>query len=368
MRITGIEALPVLLESASQPMPFFVVRVETDEGLVGWGESCDSFGVSHPHVLAAIVEESYRPLLLGREFDAAGPLLDEVTRTTRRALGAYSGAAQARSALSIALSDLVGQRAGRSLSDLAGRVRDDIPVYAGLSPFLETLSAAEHADSLAPALDRGVRMVKMRVGVDWRRALRVLRELRDRLPDDIEIAVDGSEFFDLPTTLRMLPALADLGISWFEEPIEHTSVTAVAELAEVSAVPLAYGEHVFGPDFALESLRSARIGVMQPDATIAGGFEAARVVADLAAGARLRVAIHHHAGPISLAANLHVAGSVSSVDVLEYPTHLSPVYDRVAPGSAFDLDEIVDGRLRVPTGPGLGIDVDEAALRRAVLT
>lgn len=358
MKIDNIESFPIAAASANQVMTFFVVRVSTDEGLVGWGESCDSFGISHPHSLAAIVDYSYKPLLLGREFLSPYPLISEIEAKTERSLGAYSGAAQARSALEIALSDIMGQSLGLSMSHLAGRVRDRIRIYAGSSPFLETGPASYHLDLLGPWLDRGVSMVKLRIGHDWRRALSVLEDVRSVLGEDIEIATDASEFFDSATALRISQGLSDINVAWLEEPVPHTRSSAVSEIADLSPVPIAYGEHIFGPDFGAEILRLSSLGVVQPDSSIAGGFGAARSLGMLAASAGARIAIHHHAGPISMAANLHLAGSLAAADVFEYPIHLSPLCAEVSPTSPFSLEDIVDGEITIPSGPGLGIELD----------
>jgi L-alanine-DL-glutamate epimerase-like enolase superfamily enzyme len=357
VRIDAIESFPLRLTTATQSMTFFVVRVTTDEGLVGHGEACDSFGVSHPTVLASIVDDAYAPLLAGAELTAVEPLVDAVHRATRRTLGDRGVAGQARSAVAIALADLVAQAAGRSVSELAGRVRDSIRVYVGASPFLESGPATEHLDRLAPLLDRGVDMVKMRVGLDWRQAMDVLEDLRDLLGDTVEIAVDGSEFFTLPQAVAIAERLHELGVTWFEEPLPHDQHEAIARLADRVEVPLAYGEHFSSPDAALSALVAGEMTVVQPDASIAGGIEAARSIARTAGQRGARVACHHHAGLVSVAANLHVAASSPAVDVFEFPFHLDPL---LAP--AFGIDALVDGALPVPTGPGLGVTLDREFL------
>ncbi|WP_369140658.1 mandelate racemase/muconate lactonizing enzyme family protein [Modestobacter versicolor] len=365
MKVTGITAAPLLMRSANQPMTFFVVRVTTDEGLTGHGEACDCFGVSHPTVLAAIVDDVFAPALVGTEVGAGGPAVDAVLHATRRTLGAGTVAAQARSAVAIALTDLAAQAAGRSVSEAAGRVRDSVRVYVGSSPFLESGPATAHLDRLAPALDRGVDMVKMRIGPDWRGALRVLTELRGLLGDGVEVAVDASEFFTLADALGIADGLADLDIAWLEEPLPYEQRAAIAELARRTRVPLAYGEHLFTLGDAAEALAGG-VTVVQPDAAITGGIEPARAVAALAAAQGVRAVGHHHGGVVSMAANLHVAASSAGLDVLEFPVHLDPLLSDDA-GLDLGLSAIVDGRLPVPTGPGLGVGLAADFLERNAL-
>jgi L-alanine-DL-glutamate epimerase-like enolase superfamily enzyme len=365
VKITDITAAPLLRSSANQPMTFFLVRVTTDEGLVGHGEACDCFGVSHPTVLARIVEDVFAPALLGTEVGAGGPAVDAVLSATRRTLGAGTVAAQARSAVAIALTDLAAQAAGRSVSEAAGRVRDSVRVYAGSSPFLESGPAAEHLDRLAPALDRGVDMVKMRIGPDWRAALRVLADLRGLLGDRVEVAVDASEFFTLPDALGIAHGLADLDIAWLEEPLPYEQRPAIAELARRTRVPLAYGEHLFTVGEAAEALAGG-VTVVQPDASICGGVEPARAVAALAAAQGARAVGHLHGGVVSMAANLHVAASSPGIDVLEFPVHMDPLLQDDA-GLDLGWSAVADGRLPVPTGPGLGVTLDPGSLDRYAL-
>src|SRR5262249_41950374 len=140
---------------------------------------------------------------------------------TRRRLGDQWVATQARSAIEIALWDLVGQRQNRSVSDLLGRVRDKVAVYAS-SVFTEEGTARDQVDLLEPLLERGVRLAKVRLGPDWRNGLDVLAEIRDLLDPEVELMVDGSEIFTLPTALLITQRLHDLGIAWFEEPIPQS--------------------------------------------------------------------------------------------------------------------------------------------------
>ncbi len=365
VRIRSITPLPLRLTTDYSTMTCFVVRVETDEGLVGWGESCDCFGISHPSVLAAIVDDVYGPALVGVALDEARVALERVRTATRRTLGDQFGAAQSRSAIAIALRDLEGKAAGRSISGMLGRVKDSVRVYAGNSHFLETREAGAHLELLAPLLDRGVSIVKLRIGLDWRNALRVLADLRAELPETVEITVDGSEFFSVAESIEIAARLGALGVAWFEEPVPAGRLGAIKRVVDSSPVPVAYGEHFFAAEHALDALEITGLSVVQPDASICGGVDEARSMARAALGRGARVVMHLHGGPVTVAANAHVAASVEGVEVLEYPFHLSPMLERVAPAAGFGVSSIADGRLAVPSGPGLGIEVDESVIDEA---
>lgn len=368
MKISRVTPLPMATRSANGPMTFFAVRIETDTGLTGYGEACDCFGISYPTVHAAIVRDAFGPLLIGQELAAVGPLIHRLRRTTRRELGESWASAQSRSAIEIALWDLIGQDRGRSVSSLLGRVRDSIPVYAGSSPFLDDHDAAFHLERLRPMLDRGVRHVKLRTGSRPDRAVDVLGDLRKLLGRDIEMMVDASESLDLPTTARLAGRMADLDIRWLEEPLLQSRHGATARAAAGSRVPIAAGEHLFSAEEALAAMSAGEISVVQPDPCISGGISEACEIARIAAGLGIRAVLHYHAGLVGLGAVLQVAAAAPEVDLLEYPVHLDTVLRTQSGGDEFGIAAIEDGRLAIPDRPGIGVALPPEVVEASLLT
>ena len=361
MKITDVTPLTATYDFERDPLSYCFVRIETDEGLIGYGESCDSYGCTFANVLATVITDALAPLLVGEELDSVDRLAEKLRLYTRRRLGDQCIAPQARSAVEIALWDLAGKAADRSVSSLLGRVRETVAVYAS-SVFLEEGSAAWHHGMLEPWLDRGVRMVKVRIGPEWRQDLETLRALRAMLDHSIELMVDGSEIFTLPTAIEVARHLADLGIMWFEEPLPQNERAGIEDLVRQSPVAIAYGEHMYGSLDALEALQRKQATVLQPDASTAGGISEARRTASNAAYFGARVVPHVCAGPISLAANLHVAASVPVIRAIEFPYTMAAAWEAFGTTNPFAPDAIVDGHIAVPTGPGLGVDLDEAAV------
>jgi D-galactarolactone cycloisomerase len=360
MKITAVTPVCVTFPFAREPLSFCFVRVDTDDGLVGWGEACDSYGCTFANVVGTAITDALAPLVVGEELDAVEPLADRMRAWTRRRLGDQWVGVQARSAVEIALWDLVGQAQGRPVAQLLGQVRDRVTIYAS-SVFLEEGDAGWHHDLLSPLLERGVRMVKVRIGPEWRRDLRTLTDLRGRLDDGVELMIDGSEIFTLPTALAVADALADLGITWFEEPLPQAQRAGIEELARRSPVPIAYGEHLYGRDDALDALRRGQMSVLQPDAATCGGIAEARHIAALATSYGARVVPHVAAGPLALAAGVHLAASVPHIRALEYPYPLAEAWTSLGVGADLSPAAIVDGALLVPTTPGLWVALDDAA-------
>lgn len=358
--ITAVEPVPVTFPLEREPMSYCFVRIETDDGAVGWGEACDSYGCSFAGVLATVVRDAFEPLLVGQRLEAVDAIAERLRLFTRRRLGDQWVGAQARSAVEIALWDALGQVTQRSVSTMIGRLRDRVEVYAS-SVFLEEGDADWHLDLLRQVLDRGVTKVKVRVGPEWRCDLETLAGLRSRLADDVELMVDGSEIFTLPTALEVARRLGDLGVLWFEEPLPQGTRAGIEELARRSPVPIAYGEHLYGRDDAVDSLRHGQLSVLQPDASTCGGISEARHMALLAASYGVRVVPHVCAGPISLAANLHLAATVPAIRSIEYPYTMAPAWAALGLGADFSIDAIDGGTLFVPDGPGLGAALDTEA-------
>ncbi|MGY6500704.1 MAG: mandelate racemase/muconate lactonizing enzyme family protein [Acidimicrobiales bacterium] len=358
VQIASVEPITVTFGLDREAMSYCFVRIESTDGLVGYGEACDSYGVSYANVLATVITDAFAPLLVGQQLDAVEPLADRMRLFTRRRLGDQWIAPQARSAVEIALWDLLGRSEERSVSSLIGRLRDRIPVYAS-SVFLEEGDASFHLDLLQPLLERGVSMVKTRIGPEWRADLATLGQLREKLGPDVEIMIDGSEIFTLPTAIEVSRGLHDLDVRWFEEPLPQGERAGIAALASASPVALAYGEHLFGVDEAIDLLSSGRASILQPDASTCGGIIAARAMAAVAPYYGARVVPHVCAGPISLAANLHVAATVPAIRAIEFPFTLAPAWEALSGTVAFSPAAIVDGSLAVPDGAGLGCVLDE---------
>lgn len=358
MKIVDIETVACTFGTNRERMSFLFVKITADDGTVGWGEACDSYGCSYATVVAAVIDDVFAPLLVGEDLVAVDPLAERLRLFTRRRLGEQWVAAQARSAVEIALWDLLGRSTGRSVSSLIGRLRDRVEVYAS-SAFLEEGPAQFHADLLAPLLARGVRKVKVRTGPEWEADLAVLGELRTLLGPDIEMMVDASETYTLPTARLLAVRLAEHDIRWIEEPIPQGARAAIEALVEHSPVPVAYGEHLYGLHDAIDAMRRRQLDVLQPDAAVSGGISEARRMAEAAGAFGVRVVPHVCSGPVSLAANLHLAATVPAIRLVEYPPSLIPVWETLGTGAPLGPAAIEDGTIAIPDGPGLGVGLDD---------
>jgi D-galactarolactone cycloisomerase len=359
-RIETIEVVPTTLPDLfGEPMHLCLVRVEAG-GVVGWGEICDSYCCTFPEVYAPLIDHVYAPLLLGSELVSVDSLTRKLRMWARRRIGDAGLAIQALSGLELALWDLHGRLLGQSVSQLVGSTRDRIPVYASGKFLDEPIDM--HVRILAPALDRGVSFAKVRTSLDPDADLAVLRQLRAELPSSLSLMVDGNENYSVTTALRLAAGLADQGAMFFEEPVPQLFRRAVASLVRRSPLPIAYGEHLFGTSEFGDALADGWPHIVQPDPAISGGLSECLEVAAIAEGYGVPVMPHSAAGPLALAASLHVAAVRQNVQLVEHAFTLEPMWE-VLVGSQLSSSAIVDGALAVPSGPGLGLTLDEQALR-----
>src|SRR5215813_6603927 len=287
MKIVSVKAVPIThcvdrpIYLFERPLYHLIVRIETDDGTTGYGEVSDSYACTYALTVQCMIEEAYKPLLIGEDPSELERLIFKMRGWTRRRLGDQGIAVQAVSGIEIALWDLIGKIRERSISDLCGRLRNGVPIYAS-STVLEEGSPDVHLKLLEPCLSKGVKAVKVRLGVDYRRDLVTLQQLRTLIPDHIQIMVDGGEHYSVRTALEIAHRLADLGIRFFEEPVPQNNREGITRLVEKSPVPIAYGEHLFLTQDFQDCLINRRADVIQPDASISGGISECRKIAALA--------------------------------------------------------------------------------------
>ncbi len=366
MRITGIrlDRLVVPLDpafpAAWDPVPrrsfgATVVRVETDEGVVGIGsgDTMDGF-------------EAYQHLFVGGD-----PLA--IARHVR-ALETIDFHAGRYWPLEVALWDILGQVAGLPVATLFGGASEGIAAYASCGMLLPPTARAESALRL-----RAEGFGALKIRIDPRQledGLAAVAATRDAVGDSMAIMVDLNQGWRMAgdTTRSLDPVaareiavrLAEFGVLWVEEPLAGTDLQGLAALrASAPGIRIAGGEMTRTFAELVAAVEADAFDVHQPDVVLAAGMLRTRTVAELALARNRWFTPHTWTNGIGLLANLHVAAGVGGGPFIEFP------YD--PPGWTperrdFMLAEPVrpgpDGILRVPSAPGLGIVLDEAAVRR----
>ena len=346
-----------------------LVRIDTDAGISGWGES------SAPAV-SALIHDTLAPLLLGADPMPRAELWHRMFHVLYNGglLGGIGGSAM--SAVDIALWDLVGKALEVPVHVLlGGAMRTRVPVYATGLYYQKDEQPHKLLAEARGYVEAGFQGMKTKVGglsLDADRAR--VQALREAIGPDIHLMVDANQAFDAPAAIRMGQALADLDLLWFEEPVQAQDLTAYAQTkAALPHLPLAGGE-VLRTRFACSAyVRSGAVDILQPDVVNVGGITEMQRVIALANSMGVRVYPHVWGSPVMIAASLHLAATIpptGSSHALR-PWIQEPVmeFDQTPNVLRTELTETpfaceADGKVPVPMGPGLGVTLLQSALDR----
>lgn len=348
------------------PPRWLFCRIATDDGLVGWGEPVVE---GRAEVVRAAVE------VLAEYLIGEDPLRIEHHWQVLTKGGFYRGGPVLSSAVAgidQALWDIAGQAYGAPVHALlGGPVRDRIRVYAWIGGD----EPGELAEAAAAHVEAGMTAVKMNASgrlpavptlSDVDGIVRRLATVREVLGPDRDVALDLHGRASFPAARAILPAVADLHPMLVEEPLVPEYGHRLADLVAVSPVPLATGERLYCRSDFLPVLQ-AGVSVVQPDLSHAGGISEVRRIASLAETFGALLAPHCPLGPIALAASLQVALATPNFLIQEQSIGIH--YNGGAELLDYLVDpaplRIVDGHIQRLDSPGLGITVDEAAVRRA---
>ncbi len=353
------------IESFLVPPRWLFVRIETDDGLVGWGEASLE---GHAEAVAGAME-SARDRLLGASADR----IEDAWQTLYR-LGFYRGGPVLMSAISgidQALWDIKGKRLGVPVWQLlGGQVRDRIPVYAWVGGD----RPSDVAEAAAARLAQGFRAVKMNGTEDlgWLDSPTRLDEVVKRLQlvreTGIDVGIDFHGRVHKPMARQLVRALEPYRPLFIEEPLLSENPEAIAQLAGQTSVPIAVGERLYTRMDFKRLFELAAVDVIQPDLSHAGGLSEGRRIAAMAEAYDIAVAPHCPLGPLALASCLQLAASTPNFVIQEislgihYNDPSADLLTYLENGSVFDIHE---GSVAVPTGPGLGVTIDEARVRDA---
>ncbi len=330
-----------------------VVRLEDGDGLVGWGETYLVPG-------AVDAARAMADGAVGRDAEDAAADLAGRPGLHRWALGAVS----------MALDDLRARRRGVPVSELFGpRVRDRVTAYASSRGYVDGWTAEESWRDEAQVMhDAGFRAIKLRTGrYPLEEEIGAIERVVAGAPPMTWMA-DGNGAYTLDESRRLASALEGLGFRWLEEPLPTNDYAAYAPLARELSIPLAGGEILESASAADAPLAGGSFDIIQPDVSIAGGIGGVLEVAELARSRGVACIPHACSGAIATVATLHLLAVLP--DGADTPPWAEPILEHDVGENPIRTElvarpiEVRDGWVDIPVGPGLGIDVDEAAVRR----
>src|SRR4051794_2131467 len=333
-----------------------LVRVDTDEGIVGWGavNAQDS----------AAVEGWLKPQLIGKDPFA----LEQHARLFRNAGGGWG--------VEIALWDIIGKATGQPLYKLWGGYRDRVPGYASC---VELRSGERRAEDAAARRAEGWRAMKLRLH-DWtlKEDIAQVEGVRRAMGDDFVILTDANQaqqpgtpqpeegpIWTYERAVQTARELERLGVYWLEEPLDRYDFKNLARLCAAVDILIAGGENNRGLHEFRTMIEDDVYDILQPEALVTETMSGLRKIAGLAEMHHKRVAPHHGGGGVGIAAHLHLACAIpnsSYFELLHEPPGMSADDFQWYMHAPIRVD--AEGNVAAPTGPGLGVEPDPEKIAR----
>ena len=352
------------IETFYVPPRWLFVRVETQEGGVGWGEASLE---GHAEAVDGAFE-ALRDRFVGADADR----IEDIWQVAYRG-GFYRGGPVLMSALAgleQALWDLKGRRLGVPVWEmLGGRVRDRIRAYAWIGGD----RPGEIADAARARREQGFSAVKMNATaeLDWIGTPRLFDEVVKRVEaaqsEGMDVGLDFHGRVHRPMAKQLAKVLEPMGLLFIEEPLLSENAEGLAQLSQLVSTPIALGERLysrwdFKPFFEMRA-----VDIIQPDLSHAGGILECRKIAAMAEAYDVAVAPHCPLGPLALASCLQLAACTPNVAIQEMSLgiHYNVGHDLLEFVGDPAVLSPVDGSLPIPAGPGLGVTIDEQAVRAA---
>lgn len=345
-----------------------LAEVETDDGVVGWGESYDN-GSGPSAAVRAMIEYGYAPIIVG-----ANPLDTDVL--WERCYHAFKDhgrkgiAIEALSAIDIALWDLKGKLLGQPIWRLlGGRFRDRLRTYATGVYWhdVDDPTEAMIADARA-LLAQGFNAIKMGGGYGVAEDIRRAAALREAIGPDVMLALDANQSYTAGDAVRLARGLEPLGIEWLEEPVPPEDLNGYVVVRNSTSIPIAGAEVEYTRFGFNEVLSRGCVDIIQPDITATGGFTEYRRLLTLASVYNTAVFPHGWVSAVGQFANLHLTAAIPSAPLrwrdegpwLEMDRTPNPLRDELT----VEQPEFHAGLVAVPDRPGLGITVRRETLER----
>ena len=365
MKIKDVRLIPLMTyeESISAGPGGALVEVETDEGVTGIGETCIHSERGEAALAAQkIVEVGFKPLLLGEN-----PL--DIQRLWLKLYsycewyGRAGIAIYALSGIDVALWDICGKTLGVPIYTLlGGSFRDRIPVYASLLFDMDDPEGT--AKEGKEYVKQGYKAVKYGWGKTRERAFgmnpdkdeEMIRTIREVLGPNIQIMVDVGRFVNLTPVqaIKLAKRLEKYNIFWLEEPLPPEDISGYKMLSDAVDVYIAAGESEYNMQGFKEYITNRAVDIVQPDVTKAGGLTVARKIVDLCEAWNVMMVPHGFSSVVNVAANLQLVASMPRAFILEYRRTPSPLISRLSKKPL----TYEDGHLKIPSEPGLGIEID----------
>ena len=357
--------------------PWTIVEIETDAGVTGIGEAYPSPGVTE------IITDFLKPVLVGQP-PVDVERLYQLMRESLSGRGSQAGVATiAISGVELALWDAAGKLLDVPVYQLlGGKVRDTVTVYADChagegmvaaadaGQAVETYQPDAYADAARDAIADGFDLLKFDLDVPSGRVIdgtagrldvdeiehkrQIVAATTAAVGSNAEVGFDLHWNFTVESAERLCAAIEPYDIAWIEDPIPPENTAALTELRNRIAIPILTGENRYGRHGFRDLVASGAVDFLAPDVPKTGGIAESKKIADLGATHYQTMVPHNVGSPVATMATAHLGVAVPNFVAMEFHARDVPWWSDLVTGD----DVIVDGRIRVPDEPGLGVALD----------
>ena len=378
MRITDVKT-HVLSTPLDVPFAFsmgwvtqrssMIVEVETEDGIVGWGESL-CHGLQPPQISAAIVAHALKPIVLGQDIFDVDVLWEKMYNLTRP-FGQKGAVPNAISAVDIAIWDCIGRALCKPIHKLiGGAYRTEVQPYA--TGFYRIEGKTYPQDAVVEAkqhLAKGFRAMKLKTGFGVEQDIEYVLAVREGIGPDVKLMLDANHGYNVSSARRILKGIESANIFWFEEPLSPEDVDGYRELKNLTNIYIAAGECEFTKIGFREWISKRAVDILQPDICSAGGITECRKILALAQAWHMNLIPHVWGSGIGLAASLQFLAAIPPSPLalkpiepmLEYDQSLHPFRQELI-YNAIGVES--NGMVKIPASPGIGVEINREVLER----
>ena len=372
MKITDVVSFPVSYQldrpfansaERHQRRSTTLVKITSDEGVSGWGEAYGPPpGVSH------LIQTYLKPRLIGQDPFRLEYLWFGLQTHKGIPKGAMGG-------IDLALWDLKARALKVPLYELLGGRNTEVitPYATGFFLSEDDPDSTKYLEAeVEEALNRKFRAIKMKIGFGKDRDIKRMTRVRAMIGDGIDLMVDANQAYDYMTCVELIPCMTDLKIRWFEEPMPWQSFEGYRELRRKAPFAIAAGEAEYDYQGFVEAIRDHVVDVIQPDLAASGGLTHSRRLAILAEAFQVDFQPHVFGTILALPAAVQLTAAITNNQpwmlfprpvLLEWDTTPNPMTTDVVHNPL----TLKDGLLQVPEGVGIGVDVNEEAIKKYLI-
>jgi D-galactarolactone cycloisomerase len=334
-----------------------MVKVTTEDGIIGWGES--HHGRAHT-AIAKLIETTLSQLILGMDAADTTGVWAKIYKFQLGSHGMGAGCAMAMSGIDMALWDIRGKATGWPLYRLLGGTRRPVPAYAG-GISLGYQPPASLIDEAQPMLEAGYKAVKLRIGDTVRDDTARMEAVRNAFGDALTILTDANTGYTINDVRRVMPAMDALDIGWLEEPFPAHDHRTYREARGLGRTPLAAGENHFTRFEFTRVLEDDVIRIWQPDLSKSGGVTEVMRIAAMAGAFKIPVHPHSSMTGVNQAASIHLLAAIENGGYFEADLSKGNLFRDVMGSEPWRIGK--DGNVLPLDKPGIGVEVDEEFLK-----